>query len=504
MRRCDIDKSSYHWVTSCGTCHTGGGPAEYDRKGNRYDEYANKPENNVLPRGDNYLDGDYYKSNWDKSGVLEADCLICHLKGYNWKKRALAVRGGFLYEAPMVGAGWFKNLEVSNPANHSIPPKAIKFRLDYTQTDIADSKNLAGFITKKVPDQNCWNCHSMPDSMKRGRTWKAGNDVHKAKGLTCTYCHTGGEDHEIAKGDILVGSTRDDLDNSMRGCIDCHIKNVDSRAPKPNHKFPDIHIKKIACETCHVPYKVNAAASVIDNAVTGHSIRYSTKDFLSNDPLNPTKLCLSAPKNAWCPAFVKYKGKIKPVDPMQVVWWGDWDRPSHRVIPVVLWRIRDFTGANVRNNFTITNYALLDALKGSKEVNTAEEIKTYLKAISEAKDRFGCRIVYHTPVLVKGGMIYYLEHGQLNKAVMPTRDGGFKCCEPFDLSHNVASGEHTLGANGCRDCHWKPSPFFNRKILIDPFNRDGRPVYREAWEILGYTKNRLEQLTRGNPYIVTP
>ena len=101
-------------------------------------------------------------------------------------------------------------------------------------------------------------------------------------------------------------------------------------------------------------------------------------------------------------------------------------------------------------------------------------------------------------------MIYYLEHGQLNKAIMPTQEGGFKCCEPFDLSHNIVDGKHALGSGGCQDCHRKPSPFFNRKILIDPFDRDGRPVYKEAWEILGYTKNRLEQLTRGNPYTVTP
>jgi hypothetical protein len=504
MRRCDIDKSSYFWTTTCGTCHPGGGPAEYDRKGNRYDEFVRDPENNIIPRGDNYLDGDYYRSNWGKSGVLEADCLICHLKGYNWKKRALAVRGGFLYEAPMVGAGWFKDLKVSKPAVPSAKPKAISFRTDYTQTNIADPANLAAFITGEVPDKNCWNCHIMPESIKRGRSWEPETDVHKAKGLTCTYCHPSGENHEIAKGDVLAGSVRDDLDGTMKGCIDCHLKGADDRAPKPDHKFPDLHIEKITCGACHIPYKTNAATSVIDNATTGHSIKYLTTDFLSNDPLNPNRSCQRAPKNSWCPGFVKYKGKIRPVDPMQAIWWGDWDRASHRVIPVPLWRIRDFTGANAKNKFSITNFALLDALKGSKAVNTAEEIKTYLNALSEGKDRFGCRIVYHSPVLVKGGMIYYLENNQLNKAMMPTKDGGFKCCEAFDLSHNVVSGKLALGATGCKECHQKPSPFFNRKILIDPFNRDGRPVYKEAWEILGYSKKKMQKLTKDHSNNVTP
>ena len=84
MRRSDIDKSSYNWVLNCGACHPGGGPSEFDRQGNRYDEYANNPGNHVTPLGDNFLDGDYYQSDWVKSGVGEADCLICHLKGYDW------------------------------------------------------------------------------------------------------------------------------------------------------------------------------------------------------------------------------------------------------------------------------------------------------------------------------------------------------------------------------------------------------------------------------------
>ena len=495
MRRCDIDKSSYNFVKMCGFCHPGGGGAEYDRKGNRYDEFANDPDNGILPNADNFLDGDYYRSNWAKSGVLEADCLICHLKGYNWKARAMAVRGGFFYEAPMLGTGWFKDLEISKPSVPSVKPKAISFHTDYSQKNIADPDNLGNFITKNVPDKNCWNCHESADIKKRGRSWIAETDVHKAKGLTCIYCHPAGEDHEISKGDAFVGSVRNDIDGTMKSCEDCHIKGNDSRAPKPEHKFPDLHIEKIACETCHIPYKNRAATSVIDNATTGHTITYFTTDFMSNDPLHPNKSLTKCPKNRWCPAFLKYNGKIKPVDPMQVIWWGDWDRLSHRVIPIILWRVRDVTGANLENNFSITNLALLDALNGSRAVNTNEEIMGYLEAISEGTDRFGCRIAYHTPVLVKGGMIYYIEHNQLNKEKMPTSDGGFKCCEPFDLSHDVVSGEHALGSTGCTDCHIKPSPFFNRKVLIDPFNNDGRPVYKEAWELLGYSKERMQKLS---------
>jgi len=495
MRRCDIDKGSYTWVKMCGECHPGGGGCEYDRKGHRYDTFAKDPEHDIMPMGDNYLDGDYYHSDWANSGVLEADCLICHLEGYNWEARAQAIRAGFFYEAPTIGAGWFRKLENPEPTPSSTAARAISFRLDYSNTEIADPANLGEIITREVPDQNCCNCHDRPDTVKRGKCWNANSDVHKAKGLSCSDCHTSGENHEIAKGDILLGSVRDDIDGGMKGCADCHGNGAASRAPTPNHDFPDLHINKMYCEACHIPYKVNTATCVIDNATTGKSIRYPAQKFLTNNPLDARQTCKDAPENTWCPGFVKFNGKIKPVNPMQVIWWGDWDQVSHRVIPIILWRIRDFTGAEAKNNFSITNYTLLEALDGSSEVNTTEEIKTYLKALSEARDRFGCRVVYHTPVLVKGGMIYYLRFDELHHAPMPKHDGGFGCCEPFDLSHNVVGGNAALGSKGCDECHARPSPFFNRKVLIDPFDNEGKPVFKEAWEIIGYTKERMLELT---------
>jgi len=490
-----MDKPSFYWAKVCGVCHPGGGPSEYDREGNRYDEFARDPKNFIQPKGDNFLDGDYYQSDWVKSGVSEADCLMCHLKGYDWKSRALAIRGGFFSAAPTIGAGWYKDIETDKPPLSSIQTKAVSFSIDYGRIDIADPENLAKQITREVPDTNCWACHVEPDRKKRGRSWDAMTDVHKAKGLDCIYCHPGGEDHEIAKGDALVGSVRDDIDNGMQTCTECHLEGKDSRAPKPEHPFSDIHIEKMTCESCHIPYKDTPATAAIDNATTGKTIHYLTSRLISNDPLNPAYRLAGISKTRWYPAFLRYKGRIKPIDPMQSVWWGDWDRASHRVIPIFLWRIRDFTGAVVKNKFSISNAVLLKALNGSKEVNRLNEIETYLRLLLKAKDRFGAPLVYHTPVLVKGGMIYYLENNQLHKETMPCHEGGFTCCEPFALSHNIVTGEFALGAAGCVECHSSPSPFFNRKVLKDPFGENGKPIYQEAWQLIGYSKEQMLKLT---------
>ena len=75
---------------------------------------------------------------------------------------------------------------------------------------------------------------------------------------------------------------------------------------------------------------------------------------------------------------------------------------------------------------------------------------------------------YHTPVLVKGGMIYYMENKQLNKANMPTRDGDFKCCEPFDLSHNVVSGNHVIGPRAVKIVIPSPPHFLIGKFFWIP------------------------------------
>ena len=80
------DHGSAGWVKTCMSCHTGGGWAEKDRDGIRYDQ---KKLADINP-----LDGDYYERvidpqtgqetialwDWKKSGVGEADCLFCHVK----------------------------------------------------------------------------------------------------------------------------------------------------------------------------------------------------------------------------------------------------------------------------------------------------------------------------------------------------------------------------------------------------------------------------------------
>lgn len=82
----EMDMTSFTFITNgCGTCHPGGGPFEYDRKGFRYDKYMDSV--GYTAGGSNNYDGDYYKAYWNRSGVGEGDCMLCHLPEYDFKER---------------------------------------------------------------------------------------------------------------------------------------------------------------------------------------------------------------------------------------------------------------------------------------------------------------------------------------------------------------------------------------------------------------------------------
>lgn len=480
----EIDKSSFFFVQNCGPCHPGGGLGEYDRKGNLYyNEEIRKFGYEIS--GDNPLfDGDYsplsagdinHGAPWDRSGVSEADCLICHVKGYQWKERAATLRGRFFKYAPAVGAGW-SILELSQ--DKSGDPKVDKVNIDYSKKEVADFENLNLQIVRRPSDENCWFCHAISDGNRRGRQWSPETDIHKAKGLDCVSCHPSDREHNLAKGDTLQETVRDDLDNTMHSCEECHYRGKDRRAPRYSHPFSPRHMKRLACQTCHIPFQAGSADFVYDQASTGLSAIYETTKFLSNDPLDPKRSIPEIDPTLWYPTIREFKGKIVPCKSLIVIYWGDLDEKTGVVKPISLWKIRGLNKPILKD----------DNGDGIPEINSLEEIRAFLSVLKR-RDKFGNPVASH-PVLVKGGFIYHLdEKGDVEKikhSQAETLD--------FSLSHNVISGVNVIGSRGCKDCHTKNSSFFLRKILIDPYDETGSPVYIENWERLGIDEEKLSRL----------
>jgi hypothetical protein len=91
---------------------------------------------------------------------------------------------------------------------------------------------------------------------------------------------------------------------------------------------------------------------------------------------------------------------------------------------------------------------------------------------------------------MKGGYLHQLDK---KGEVVKTKHEQAELLD-FSLSHNVRSGSEVIGARGCKECHSKKSPFFLRKILVDPHDEKGKPIYIENWERLGIDKEKLSRL----------
>jgi len=473
----EIDKSAFFFAQKCGKCHPGGGSLENDRDGNRYYDDVTGKWGYEISGVDPKYDGDYtafsggnpeFGAPWDKSGVVEGDCLMCHLKGYSWKARAAALNGRKFKWSPSIGAGW---ADVQMGKDKSGAGMVKNVTINYGKTDTADASNLSDFIVKEVPAGNCWGCHRVSDTKKRGRAITPESDIHISKQGTCIACHPNDNQHNFGKGDAGLSTVRDDLDYTAIDCHDCHLHGEGEDAPYPaTHVIPPLHYALVSCEACHVPYKDTPGVLVVDNASTGKTIGFPTKAFLSYDPDNPTR---------WLPALTLHRGKIKPFKELVSMWWGDLDEKTGIVAPIPLWKIRGMEKPKVND----------DNGDGKPEVNTEEEIQAFLLAIRGAEDKFGNPIAKN-PALIKGGKVYKLAGNHVTHYEDHQAE-----THGFSLTHNVRPASEAIGSNGCTDCHSTNSLFFYRKVLVDAYDENAEPVFQPTWKLMGYTEDQVEKLT---------
>jgi hypothetical protein len=176
--------------------------------------------------------------------------------------------------------------------------------------------------------------------------------------------------------------------------------------------------------------------------------------------------------------MTRWKGRIVPVKSLVVIYWGDLDSNTNVVKPIPLWKIQDLKKPPLKD----------DNGDGIPEVNSIDETKAFLRVL-KGSDKFGNPVALQ-PVLMKGGFLYQLDkRGEVERMKHEQAE-----VLDFSLSHNVTSGQNVIGARGCKECHSKKSSFFLRKVLIDPYDEKGKPVYIENWERLGIDREKLSRL----------
>ncbi len=458
----EIDITVWQWVTTappnlppCAGCHPGGGPLEHDREGKRYD--VTLAANPALRDS---LDGDYIGSHWDKSGVLEADCLICHSPEYDWKGRIGQLKSWNLkWAATAAGRLGVVKGRIFNPETKQLTGETPT--VVYNRRLFNEDGKVVLSINYRPADANCMQCHGPADMKKRGFSWDdpINPDVHNQQGIHCVDCHPGDLAHNFAKGHTTIETVRDDLDNTMRTCEDCHTTGYLGASIPQHLNIPPSHLETIACETCHIPQKHRAAGEYFD----------STYGSLHWDIIGEAEKW-GQPAD-WYPAYEFFDGQIHPVNPIFGIWWGNRDADGV-VYPLFA---RELAAAWEQYKDQVTD----DNGDGFPEVNRPEEITAGLRALEQTLAG-NARFTQVHPVFVKGDKLWeFGPDGTLTGHPAP------ECVsEAFSISHNVAPAEEALGAGGCVDCHGFQGEFFQRTHIVDPFDETGNPVVEPVrWTI---------------------
>jgi len=505
-----IDMTSFEFVTAtCGNCHPGGGPLEYDREGKRYDEWMNNPSSGLTSGGDNNFDGDYYKARWGETGVIEADCLLCHQPEYSFKKRNDEIAKLNFKWAATVSAGF---AEIKGSIKDGTP-----IELNYNKAIFDEEGNVNIHIVPEPRTKTCLNCHSKPDWKKKGADYSSRTDVHIKAGLKCVDCHSAGskapnpkirakEVHQFGKGDDPSGWVRNDLDNTVRYCEDCHIKGY-RNAPIAKHTWlPPLHLEELSCQACHIPSRDVKSALVQASDVYNKAPRISPPakhiwtfyDQNMNFWNHYGELELfgaeDKPTDISEPTLIKYKGKIYPANVVHSTFVGLEETGKKGLNQLFM---KDFYKmwmehiSSPQENYPELNKIKDDNGDGVLEINSDEEIDAILSATKKYLQKTNFPLEGKKVVYVSDNRVYYSSKEFKD---LPKEDfEATPYASVYKFSHDVAPAKAALGAKGCTDCHSEKSNFFNGVALKKPFSsKDGKPEWMPKYKLLGISRLFVE------------
>ncbi len=543
-----IDLTTYDWVgmgivnpdpalqikvPACGWCHPGGGPMEYARDADgkattiRYDQASEATQA--------AFDGDFWtlvgdpdgdgapnpgKSHWGESGVVEADCLLCHYTGYSFGARntQLTYRN-YKWAATagaQIGAISGKVYNFTNDAKDNYltgvyeenPAVTVTYATGNLVNGMVDGTRLIRTPTAT----QCKQCHSSADTKKRGRTMEVDTDVHLAAGLDCMDCHrdaAAANPHNIGKGHARLGTVADDLDGTMATCAECHdgrtIQTADAFEhvalnPSAAHQNAlhglDFHFEKISCETCHIPYKQYTAGELIDMS-SGTQVWYLT----SGDTIKwPNDFADNAIE--WKPQSKFYdpdgagplQEKLYPFGAKSSTWFGRL-LVSGEIRPMLLKEVKAAWSAIGSPKIDVTYVKDGTTIKKPSLSTDAQKVDMLLQLDKAGQDR---------PVFVSGEVVYGLTAAG-DALVAMDLEGEFD--HNFSVNHDVRESSEALGANGCGDCHSDGSALFEAMQVVDvtrylaeSYKSKVAPYAKPVWEFQGYEWFQADALVRAAEY----
>lgn len=301
-----IDLGTADWIRVLGPLHVGGGPAERSSlSGTRLDRIGGGGagwDAAVLDE----TSGGRAVWDWSRSGTVELNCLLCHVRQPDNAERILALqRGEFSWASTatlagmgLVARGATGYVWTTTPDEASGRVSARRLGLGHARSDnCRQCHGRACRCTDPVvfeSGRDNWRAESggsvfSPGRMNRSGMNLAGKealdspwDVHAERLLSCTHCHHAPNnpayargdpaapavrhlrfdprrareseylyrpDHNFTKGDTAQGTAGRRFAGTMRGCRDCH----DAESSHAFLPFARRHFAALDCNACHVP-----------------------------------------------------------------------------------------------------------------------------------------------------------------------------------------------------------------------------------------------------------
>ena len=308
-KRFDLGRAG--WIRNAGKRHIGGGPAAFAADGTPLSELQAGESPNADTHVWNASTGKAEAWDWKRSGALEVDCFLCHLRAPAFGERTREVEAGRFRHAPtatLLGTG----LVERDGENWRWK------RAAFDEQGNADLSRLAsaGHRLGAPEAANCGQCHGPAPLGRAPIMWKdlleqanaetrgqvfsgqrlrdsalnlAGKeslhrpfDVHAERLLVCSDCHHAANNpayearaSESRPKHLKFDARRPDLaeflrtpnhnfargrDGSMKNCSDFH----DSEASHDWLPYAGTHMAAMRCEACHVPRVYVPARRVTD------------------------------------------------------------------------------------------------------------------------------------------------------------------------------------------------------------------------------------------------
>ena len=390
----------------------------------------------------------------DVSGKLEINCLGCH-NGHPGQDQAeyagQVARQNFRWAAAAATEfASVKGAAVTQPDTYD-PLMDDAIATTYRENTFDHEKKVSFNITRKVPNERCYFCHSNIEVGEHGsQEWAADEDVHLAAGLACVDCHRNGLDHNLTRGYEGEDAASQNPLAASTSCKGCHTEGR-LGAPVPEHLgLPPVHFEKLTCTACHSgPWPKKQT----------HQGKTSRAHALGTHGVNKSDDALP---HILYPVFAKQGGIGAGYLDQQLVLSGDGKIAPHKLIWPAFWgSLKDKNVTPIPLNLAkrAAGRSIARAKprsRGDWPTLTDEHITKALVSLKKT--------IEGEPVYICGGKLYSLDESGKLRAPQD-----HPAAQPYlwPIAHNVRPATQSLGAHYCTDCHATDAPFFFGEVAVD-------------------------------------